>query len=119
VPNNSAFFVARAQVGNLTRIRAADDPVLLDARRRMQEAAFVIAIENALDKISGISPEVCEHAIDLLTARGLERQAPLTRAAEDARASDADAQCEQIPYDTFVDVHVAVTDKAENWCENR
>ena len=57
MPNKSAFFVARAQVGNLTRTRPANDPVLLDARRRMREAAFLVAIENALDKTPGITPE--------------------------------------------------------------
>jgi hypothetical protein len=72
VPNKSAFFVARAQVGNLTRTRPADDPVLLDARRRMQEAAFFIAIENALDKLPGLSPEARQRAIDLLTISGGE-----------------------------------------------
>ena len=37
MPNKAAFYLARSAVGNLTQTRSADDPVLIDARRRMEE----------------------------------------------------------------------------------
>jgi hypothetical protein len=73
VLNKSAIFSARAQVGNLTRTCQADDPVLLDARHRMREAAFLIAIGKAIDRMPDLTPRGAptRHQSADIVARGL------------------------------------------------
>jgi hypothetical protein len=66
MPNKAAFYLARSAVGNLTKTRPADDPALLDARRRMEEQSFLIAVSRAIDKAQPITPELRQRVIDLL-----------------------------------------------------
>jgi hypothetical protein len=68
MPNKVAFYLARSAVGNLTQTRSADDPVLIDARRRMEEESFLIAVSRAIDKAAPITPELRQRIIDLLAA---------------------------------------------------
>ena len=66
MPNKAAFFPARSAVGNLTQSRSADDPVLIDARRRMEEESSLIAVSRAIDKAPCITPELRQRLVDLL-----------------------------------------------------
>jgi hypothetical protein len=66
MPNKAAFYLARSAVGNLTQTRSADDPVLIDARRRMEEESFLIAVSRAIEKAPPITPELRQRVVDLL-----------------------------------------------------
>ena len=66
MPNKAAFYLARSAVGNLTQTRSADDPVLIDARRRMEEESFLIAVNRAIDKAPPITPELRQSVVDLM-----------------------------------------------------
>ncbi len=66
MPNKTAFYLARSAVGNYTQTRSADDPVLIDARRRMEEESFLIAVTRAIEKAPPITPELHQRVIDLL-----------------------------------------------------
>ncbi len=66
MPNKAAFYLARSVVGNLTQSPPADDPMLIDARRRMEEEPFLIAVSRAIDKAPRITPELCQCVVDLL-----------------------------------------------------
>jgi hypothetical protein len=66
MPNKAAFYLARSVVGNLTQCRSADDPVLIEARRRMEEESFLIAVSRAIDKAPRITPELRQRVVDLL-----------------------------------------------------
>ena len=62
-----AFHALRAKYGGLVRDRAADDPELIDARRRMQEEALVIAITKALEKAPPMNDELRQRIIGMLS----------------------------------------------------
>jgi hypothetical protein len=66
MPNKAAFYLARSTVGNLTQTLLADDPALVDARRRMEEESFLIAISRAIEKAPPLTLELRHRAIDLL-----------------------------------------------------
>ena len=66
MPNKAAFYQARSAVGNFTQSRSADDPVLIDARRRMEEESFLIAVSRAIDKAPPITSELRQRVIDLM-----------------------------------------------------
>ena len=68
MPNKAAFYLARSAVGNLSQTRSADDPVLIDARRRMEEESFLIAVSRAIDKAPPITPELRQRVVELLMA---------------------------------------------------
>ena len=68
MPNKAAFYLARSAVGNLTQTRSADDPVLIDARRRMDEEAGLRAVPRAIDKAAPITPELRQRVTALLVA---------------------------------------------------
>lgn len=59
----------RGRYAALLRSRAADDPELLEARRRMREEAFVAAVRRALAKAPPITPTL-RARIDALLAIG-------------------------------------------------
>ena len=65
MPNH--FFIQRGRAAALTRFRDPADPELLDARRRMSEESFLEAIAKALAKAPGLSPELRQRAIRLLS----------------------------------------------------
>ena len=68
MPNKAAFYLARSAVGNLSQTRSADDPVLIDARRRMEEESFLIAVSRAIDKAPPVTPELRQRVVELLMA---------------------------------------------------
>ena len=77
MPNKAAFYLARSAVGSFTQTRSGDDPVLIDARRQMDEETFLIAVNRAIDKAAPITPE--------LRQRRIELQAAAPEAVSDAR----------------------------------
>ena len=68
MPNKAAFYLARSAVGSFTQTRSGDDPVLIDARRQMDEETFLIAVNRAIDKAAPITPELRQRVIELLAA---------------------------------------------------
>ncbi|MCX5044641.1 hypothetical protein OG921_15840 [Aldersonia sp. NBC_00410] len=66
MPSKAAFYKARSAVGNLTQSRSADDPVLIEAQRRMAEESFLIAVSKAIDKAPPVTPELRRRVVDLL-----------------------------------------------------
>jgi hypothetical protein len=61
------FLQARGRYASLTRDRAPDDPELLAARREMQEAALMNAVEKALAKAPSMTDELRARIIGLLS----------------------------------------------------
>ncbi len=61
------FLQARGRYASLTRDRAPDDPELVAARREMQEAALMNAVEKALAKAPPMTDELRARIIGLLS----------------------------------------------------
>jgi hypothetical protein len=59
---------ARSRYASLRRSRPADDPELLEARRRMREEALVGAIDRALKNGPQITPALHARIVGMLTA---------------------------------------------------
>lgn len=56
----------RARVASLTRSRAADDPDLIDARRKLREAKLAEHIAHAVDAAPPLTPEQIDRLSALL-----------------------------------------------------
>ncbi|MGU3651843.1 hypothetical protein [Mycolicibacterium sp. A43C] len=54
----SEFTRARSELGRLTRKYGADNPLSLDARRRMCEAHVLLKFASLLSKLPTVSPEL-------------------------------------------------------------
>lgn len=67
--NHPTFTRARADVARLTQKHAPDDPVLVAARLRMNEAFVVEKIAQVLGKVPVVTPELRARVDALLTER--------------------------------------------------
>ena len=66
----SSWTHERARVASLTRSRQADDPELVEARKRLKAAWLADHVERALADAPPLSPEACARIARLLTPAG-------------------------------------------------
>lgn len=67
--SHDSWRTQRGRVAALTRSRAADDPELVAARRRLRELRLTDQIQRLVDQAPPLSAAQCEQIVGILNAR--------------------------------------------------